>query len=93
MVDTKRQAVFLVLFALCTLMASKVAFGHFSLGREVGGKQAVRQGPINPLRNLDREAYLRKNQQWTGIVKLKRFWGQFLVWGGEGIGQGAGTRE
>ncbi|KAL9980688.1 hypothetical protein ACROYT_G009306 [Oculina patagonica] len=66
MVDAKKQASFLVIFVLCTLMASEVVFGHFTLGREV--KLPVREGPINSLqmRNFERQSHLRKNQLRTG---------------------------
>lgn len=71
MVDARKQASFLVIFVLCTLMANEVAFGHFHLGREV--QLPVKGGPKNPLqmRNFERQSFLRKIQQRQGNVQLK----------------------
>lgn len=64
MVDVKKQASFLVVFAFCTLWASEVVFGHFSIGREV--KPPFKEGQINSQRNFESESNLRKNQRKTG---------------------------
>lgn len=59
MAIVKKAGAFLVLFALCALMMSET-FAHFSLGRELG-LQPARQGPVNPIRNLERRLY--ENEQ------------------------------
>ena len=69
MTNVKKQVACLALFALCILMASNKAVGHFSLGREI--KQPVGQGPaVVPERNFERESYLQKNQQMPGRVNF-----------------------
>lgn len=61
MVIFKKAGAFLVLFALCALMASET-YAHFSLGRELR-LQPARQGPVNPIRNLERRLYENKQRK------------------------------